>query len=365
MDEGGLASMVGCFSHNPGLRGTLQYACLGVLMGLTFAAVAGHAADPPEASDLGKPVDGEAADYEICHLRGAKLFRENKLEEARRSLVRAIALDGSHPDDHTLLGDVYGAQEKFALAVEAYERAGRLGLDDAAWHFKLAAAYFRLRNYLGEVKPHPLPGGAAGTFCEQGYVVEPIPRERDAFYVSPPQSAVFHAQKARTLGLDTPELRLLLGDTWLEARRYDRALGEYQEVETQVPQARRAAYYGNYARALWGAGDPEGYLARLQKAAEHDRGTYGPALDQAYVRVAELYNQEGDLEKHVECLRRAVERAPASSDLHYRLGNALWESGRRDEAVRQWRIALELQPNHPDRARLLDLIQTARTPNGD
>ena len=311
-----------------------------------------------------RPQRTDADDYEVCHLFGTALYHEGRLEEARRNLTRAVALESSHAGDQSMLGDIYLAQEKYALATEAYETAARMGLDDDDVHFKLATAYFGLRIYLGDITHHVLYGGKLGAPCDRGYVVDSVPGQSGAFYVSPPRSAVYHAQKALQLGADGPEVHLLLGDIWLEARRYGRAVAEYQSIEARVPHTRLAAFYYNYARASWGAGDPEGYLARLEKAAELDRTSYAPRLKSAYERVAEHYNQEGDLQKCIEHLGLAVRRAPESSELRYRLGNALWEADRRAEAVRQWRITLELRHDHPDRDRLLQLIRTSRTPSG-
>ena len=315
--------------------------------------------------ELLQPLRAEADAYEVHHLLGTALYHEGKLAEARRELTQAVACDGSNAADHRLLGDIALTQEKFALAVEAYEKANRLGLDDAQLHLMLATAHFRLRNYLGDVQRRTIEHGRSGTIREPGYVLESDPFAGDSFYVSPPRSAIFHAKKALELGLDSPELHLLLGDIWLEARRHERALAEYRDIEPRVPRARLGAYCYNCARALLGAGDSEGYLARLRMAAELDGPAYAPLLEPAYLRVAELCNQDGDVRKYIEYVRLAVKHAPDSSDLRYRLGNALWESGSQQEAVRQWRITLELRRDHPDRARMLELIQATRLPNGN
>ena len=309
-----------------------------------------------------RPQRADVDDCEVYHLLDTGLYHEGRLEEARRNLTRALALDGSHAGDRRLLGDIYLAQEKNALAVEAYETAARLVPGDASLHFKLATAFFGLRNYLGDVTRQVIDGGKPGTLCDRGYLIDSVPGERDAFYISPPRSSVYHAQKALDLGADGPEVRLLLADIWLEARRYDRAMAEYRDIKARVPHTRLAAFYYNYARASWGVGDPEGHLTRLKKAAELDRASYAPFLKPAHERVAEYYNQEGDSQKYIEHLGLAVRRAPESSELHYRLGNALWEADRRAEAVRHWRITLELRHDHPDRDRLLQLIRTSRTP---
>ncbi|MCK4660060.1 MAG: tetratricopeptide repeat protein, partial [Phycisphaerae bacterium] len=303
-----------------------------------------------------EPPAADAKDYELCHLLGTALHHEKKLDQARRYLSQAIARDASHCRDHRLLGDIAMAQGRFALASEAYAQALHLSPGDASLHFKLAGAYFKARNYLGKTRRRVVEGGEPGTIHQVGYLLDPVPGEVGMFYVTPPCSAVFHAQKAHDLGLDCPELHLLLGDIWLEVRRYRRALLEYRGIEGRVPQQHRADYHYSYARAELAVGDPQGYLAHLKKAVEINRSAYGPFLEQAYAKVAEFYNQEGNLPQYIHYLELAVKSAPESSDLRFRLGNALWESGRREDAVRQWRITLELRGNHPDRERMLQLI---------
>ena len=307
-----------------------------------------------------EPLRGGARDYEVGHLLGTALFYEGKLEKSRRALTEAVARDGTHAQDHYLLASIAAKQGRFALAVEAYERANLLGRNDALLHLNLANAYFKLGNYLGDVRQQAVEDGEPGTITEDGYLIEPVPGSGGVFRISPPRSAVFHARKALDLGLARPELHLLWGDLWLEGRCYARAVAAYQAIDARVPPPRRGAFCHNYARALWGTGDAEGYVARMREAAQIDSATYAPLLGRAYLRVAESYSQEGKLSAHIDYLRLAVQHIPTSSDLRYRLGNALWEDGRHQEAVLQWRITLELQPDHPDRARLLDIIRLTR-----
>jgi len=44
--------------------------------------------------------------------------------------------------------------------------------------------------------------------------------------------------------------------------------------------------------------------------------------------------------------------------LNYLLGNAYWEAGRTTEAADHWRQTLTLQPQHPDRVRMLEHLQS-------
>jgi Flp pilus assembly protein TadD len=95
----------------------------------------------------------------------------------------------------------------------------------------------------------------------------------------------------------------------------------------------------------------------VKRASARDEKTYGSELVVAYRRAADHYSADGDLTGYLRCLQLAVDESPESAELHYLLGNALYEAGRKVEASRHWRLALELEPDHPDRSRMLELIR--------
>ena len=79
--------------------------------------------------------------------------------------------------------------------------------------------------------------------------------------------------------------------------------------------------------------------------------------------MAEQYIQAGDLEKHIEYLNKAVGQSPQTASLHLLLGSAYEEAQRYDLAVTQWKMVLDLEPEHPRRIELVNLIgKHGRTP---
>jgi tetratricopeptide (TPR) repeat protein len=315
-----------------------------------------------EAGKLLEPLARQSDAFEVHRLMGEVLRHQGRLEDARRHVLRALAKDETRPGDHRMLGDIYLAQERYALAVDAYRRAVGLGLGSAAVHHRLAIAYHRLGNHLGVLRTETVANGEPDTLCEQGYLIDRVPGEPGRFRVSPPDSALYHARRALDLGADEPDLHMLLGDVWLASGWCDRAVAEYRGVAALVAPEQRASFHDRFAQALLGAGDPEGYLAHLRRAVELDPERHAAELCQAYVKVADYHNQGGSLAKYVAYLKIAVQQCPAASDLHYRLGNGLWEMDRRAEAARHWHITLELRPDHPDRQRMLGLIKAASRP---
>ena len=303
------------------------------------------------------PRPGPESSYQVNHLLSLAYFHTGNLPEARRRCQAAIGQNPKSAADHRLLADIYLGQEKFALAAECYQTARSLGLESPDLHYRLATAYFKLGNHTGRLFRLCLTGGAAGRITDEGYLIEPVPGQPECFFAAPPASAVYHLQRALDAGLDTLEAHLLWADIWLASGRYERALKIYQRLEDRVGSQRRAEYHFAYARARLGVDDRQGYLDQLQEAIALDEKTYRPHLVEAYRQVADRYSADGDLQSYIRHLRLAVGEAPEAHDLRYALGNALFEAGRGLQACRQWQITLELQPDHPDRQRLLDLIR--------
>ena len=77
---------------------------------------------------------------------------------------------------------------------------------------------------------------------------------------------------------------------------------------------------------------------------------------EAYLKVAEQHNQTGRLDKYTHYLKLAVGASPRTASLHLKLGNAYQEARKYDQAVRQWRMVLDLEPDHPERMKLINLI---------
>ena len=60
--------------------------------------------------------------------------------------------------------------------------------------------------------------------------------------------------------------------------------------------------------------------------------------------------------KTIEFLGKAVGETPENAALHFKLGNAYEEARTYDQAKAQWRMVLDLEPDHPQRMRLLNLL---------
>lgn len=300
-------------------------------------------------------------DYSTYHMLGEAAYHLDDFIKAAKYYQKAIQLNGKSALDHYQLGNIHLAKNRYARAVSSYEAALRLGLESPVLHYKLASGYFNLRNYFGKVEVVTASGGSPGTISGRFYLIERVPGKKDVFRVAPTTSAIYQIAKAID-DSDTPpiDIRMLRANTYLSARRYQPAYDFYEALGQAVvkqPKEDRALYHYYFAESALGLAKFDEYLAHLRKAIELDKPTYESALVDAYRVVAEKYNQLGKLDKYIAYLKLAVKESPQMAALHMKLGNALEEDKAYGEAVQQWRMVLDLEPDHPSRTQLLNLIK--------
>jgi tetratricopeptide (TPR) repeat protein len=130
----------------------------------------------------------------------------------------------------------------------------------------------------------------------------------------------------------------------------------FKDIESIIPKEDKPLFYFYYSQAAFGIGDYDAYLTLLKKAIDLDKSAYGPTLVDAYVKVADQYNQAGKLDDYIRYLSLAVAESPQNASLHLQLGDAFQESQQYAKAVTQWKMVLDLEPEHGKRLELLNLM---------
>ncbi len=297
-------------------------------------------------------------DYPTYHMLAEATLNQDKYEDARKYYKEAIKLNPKSAPDHYQLANIYLAENRFALAADEYEQAIQLGLDSSVLHYKLASAYFNLRNYFGRVSVVTVASGKAGEISDNWYLIEPVAGKKDVFRAAPRKSAIFQVAISIDNGMQaTPDVQMLLANIYLNGRRYEKAYEMYQQLGELVAEEDKALYSYYYAQSALGVGKYDEYLKHLKQAVKLDAEAYESALVDAYLAVADRYNQSGKLDKYIDYLTLAVQQSPQTSSLHLKLASALEEARQYDEAVEQWRMVLDLEPDHPQRTELLNSIK--------
>ncbi|OHB68110.1 MAG: hypothetical protein A2V70_07250 [Planctomycetes bacterium RBG_13_63_9] len=296
-------------------------------------------------------------DYPTYHMLAEAQYNLGEHEKARKHYEEAVKLNPQSPADHYQLGNIYLSGNFFALAAESYQSALRLGLDSAVLRYKLGSAYFNLRNYFGQVTIQTVKSGQPGTISGTWYLIESVPGRKDVFRCAPEASAAYQIAKALADGIeDRPDIHVLRATIYLNARRFGQAYKMFTEIGDTVPKEDKALFTYYYAQAAFGTGQYDRYLDLLQEAIELDSEAYKATLVDAYTNVAQQYNQAGQLDRYIEFLAKAVTESPQTASLHLSLGNAYEEAQKHDQAVAQWRMVLDLEPEHAQRMELLNLI---------
>jgi tetratricopeptide (TPR) repeat protein len=296
-------------------------------------------------------------DYAAYHLLAEAKYKLEDMESARKYFEEAIRLNPRSASDHYDLGDIYLAGNFFALAADAYQQALSLGLQTPVLHYKLGSAYFNLRNYFGSISEVFVKAGKVGTISGDWYLIEPVPGTTDHFRCAPATSAVYQVARAIADGIaDRPDIHFLQANIYLNAGRFQQAHDMFKAIEETIAKDDKALFYFYYSQSAFGIGQYDQYLDLLQQAIKLNKDAYGATLAEAYVKVADQYNQAGNLPNYIKYLSLAVDQSPQNASLHLQLGDACQEAQQYAKAVTQWKMVLDLEPDHPQRLDLLNRI---------
>ena len=300
-------------------------------------------------------------DYTTYHLLAEARYGLDDHEKARKYFEEAVKLNPKSASDHYQLGNIYLAGNFYALAAEAYQKALGLGMDSPVLRYKLGSAYFNLRNYFGRIGVVTVKAGTSGTISGNWYLIEPVPGKKETFRAAPSSSAIYQVAKAIADGIeDRPDIHFLTANIYLNARRYRRAYEMFTKIKGKIAKEDKALFYYYYSQAAFGIGKYEEYLKLLGEAIKLDKPAYEPTLVEAYLKVAGQYNQAGLLGRYIDYLKLAVAASPQNASMHLKLGYAYEEARKYDLAVVQWRMVLDIEPDHAQRMKLLNLITKHR-----
>ncbi len=325
--------------------------------GIELATLLTPKKEPQRVIGVLTPLLSYKHDYPLFHLLAVAHYEKEEFETALEYFEEAIKLNPRSSDDYYQLANIYLTQKRFAKAADAYEKAGQLGLSTGVYHFKLASVYFNLHNFLGVVTKTEVIGGKPGELKNNLLLLSAVPGEENSFYTAGPRSAIYQVTQAQQKGIDVFEVQFLEANTWLAARRYAKASALYAAIEEKVTKEDAGLFWYNWSQTALGMNQYDDYLARLNQAIETEPEIYQATLADAYVTVANRHQQRGDLARYLEYVSKAVTENPLSARLHLLLAEGNWLANKRDDAIEQYKLVLELEPDHPDRVRLQNRIQ--------
>jgi tetratricopeptide (TPR) repeat protein len=295
-------------------------------------------------------------DYDMFKFLADAAQHLGKTSEAKRYYIEALKFNGESSFDHYQLGDIYLTESKFLLAAEEYSRALELGLEDALIHYKLGTAYYNLRNYLGQVEVRDIPDGIVEEISDDYFLIEALPDAPHTFNCAPVNSAVYQVKKALQMGIAVPEARLLFANVYFNTHRLTRAIELLLGMEKDIKEEDKPLFYDHLGQAYFLTGRYDEFLAAVKKSTAKDAEAQKQALEEAYHSIAQRYEQVGDAVSQINYLLKCVKGAPTNAQYHLELGDAYFRQNDYAKAATHWGMTLDLQPDHPERMRITNLM---------
>jgi cellulose synthase operon protein C len=319
--------------------------------GLEYSAEL-HPTDPEPRAEPAPAVDGGLAAW--LEAQPAGPFRDAlrvhwtwRLGFQRQASALAAAFALAHPESafaQLLWAHVDQTDERTGSALRALAEAERLapGLPDAVLtRVRHEQAQRRLERAMRLLEPlraaRPQLRSAAlqrlTLLTGRGFSLDALRETRAALALEPDRAWLWRLLGDQQAALEQP----------LEARRaYRRAL----EL-----QADHQATYDRLIELALEAGDFSEALALARRNARVFPTAVVKALKQAQVLLA-----AGDPSGALEVCARVERIAPEYWLLHRLRGDALYRLDRREEALRAYRLTLELEPNNPGLREYLDFV---------
>ncbi len=310
----------------------------------------------PEVVARLQPLANDTQSAELCRLLAQACHHQGLPAEAAWSYEKALRLDPGAEHDIIALSKLHLEGNQPPLAIRTLEQALEGDPRSAVLHYHLARAYLAAGRPLGKVDVRPLAQALPDRTSGPWYVIDALPENPNRYRVCPANSAIYHLHRAFELGLDHPDMHLLSADIWHAAGEHSRARELYETLETTVPPDQQAGYHYRYGMTLYWLDDLDGFEQHLQRALKLDPQAIEPRLAEAYTLLADRHCLKGDRERYIHFLELATARDGSAIEPRYKLGNALYEAGRQSDALEQYRRVLQMDPNHRDRDRMLDLL---------
>jgi len=336
-----------------------------------------------EQEDLIPLLDGTRTLSEIVDRTGYTEFEVGKAlfgllqagfahQVGRRSEEPGRARDAEIQERRNL-GIAFARAGMLDEATREFQRVADLDVTDHVARFQLALIALRRREYRDAVRQLKSlledAGPRYGAFINLAVALRRLGRTPDALLV---------LNEAEGLRAGTPRVSLQRATTLLAGGHYASASREFEEYRVRLGEDERpvAAYFylgglcaavrsrRNQADRLVAAGlqlYPECAPLLLLEGLLHERRGDLDAADRSYRRameedpgIAQAHKNLGDvsyrrglLEEAIEHYRRAAELEPAlGDDVWAKLGNLHLRNRNRDQALRAWSRALELNPDN-------------------
>ena len=314
------------------------------------------------------PADPASADVYIA--LATLQTQQGRPEEAQKTLDAAKDVMPTVPGVWRALGDVAQAQGRYKEALVHFQRAATLDPDDLGAKFRIGGALRRDGQFADAAKAFDevavIDKDYPGLALERGLLFEASGRSEEALK---------QYEDALAKAPTDPDLMLRVGCGKVAAGRADQAEELLRKVLSQRPSsaethhclgrallvqgtrladalrtleraveldANRAEYFLYVGWAANEAGNVPKAEKALAEALRLDQG-----LADAYWQRGVLRQRQGVVRDAITDLTKALALRPSRHEAHASLADAFYDLGREGEAMKEWQLAIQAQPDNP------------------
>ena len=313
------------------------------------------------------PADPSSADVYIA--LALLLNQQGRPEDAQKTLDSAKELMPNVPGVWRALGDVAQSQGRYKEALSHFQRAATLDPDDLGAKFRIGGALRRDGQFEEAVKAFDLVAAVdkdyPGLALERGLLYEASGHSEEALK---------QYEDALAKAPNDPDLMLRVGCGKVAANRAEQAEELLKKVLSQRPTSaethhclgrallvqgtrladalrtleraveldpNRAEYFLYVGWAANEAGNVPKAEKALAEALRLDQG-----LADAYWQRGVLRQRQGAVRDAITDLTKALALRPSRHEAHASLADAYYDLGREQEALKEWQLAIQAQPDN-------------------
>jgi len=284
-----------------------------------------------EQLELEKSISLDARFAPAHNQLGALLLSQGRLSDAEREFTNALDIDPQSADALNNLGTALGRQARNEDAERLFRRAIEIDPQSALGHVNLGLMYASAGKY-GDAEAQfraalRLQPGSRNALTALGIFQGKTGRRAES---------VETLRKVVALDPTLADVHLNLGIALGDNNDLQGALNQFSEAARLAPDSAMAHY--NRGRVLYA-------LHRNQEA--HEALATAVKLSPNYIDALLLLGVlEHSSPYATQLFQRVVELEPTNAEARFYLGRSLLQEGKRDEAIAQWKKAVDADPDY-------------------